>query len=253
MKRFKQALWLLMLPFFMFTSCKKEDTDGTARLNINMTDAPGDFDAVLIDLQSVEANVDGQWVQVNAQAGIYDLLELTNGKDTLIASADIPAGAMTQIRLVLGSNNAVVVDSVNHPLSTPSAQQSGLKLIVNQTLQGGVNYDLLLDFDAAQSIVVTGNNKYILKPVIKVIAEGVDGAIKGSVNPVVGGVPVYAVAGTDTTGTFTSASGEFLVQGLSAGTYNVIVAPLPPLKIGTVNNVGVNTGQVTTIGVIQIN
>jgi hypothetical protein len=43
-----------------------------------------------------------------------------------------------QIRLILGTRNTVV-DGITYPLSTPSAEQSGLKLQVNQTLQEGVS------------------------------------------------------------------------------------------------------------------
>jgi hypothetical protein len=61
------------------------------------------------------------------------------------------------------------VDGVSYPLSTPSAEQSGLKLQVNATLEAGVVYTILLDFDANKSIVVTGNNTYKLKPVVSII------------------------------------------------------------------------------------
>lgn len=46
-----------------------------------------------------------------------------------------------------------------------------------------VAYTLMLDFDAAQSIVLTGNGKYLLKPVIRAIPQSVSGAITGIVSP----------------------------------------------------------------------
>ncbi len=66
------------------------------------------------------------------------------------------------------------------PLDTPSAVQSGIKLIHQFTVGSGQRVDLLLDFDACKSIVKTGNGKYKLKPVIKVIPivlNGIEGFV----------------------------------------------------------------------------
>jgi hypothetical protein len=60
-----------------------------------------------------------------------------------------------QIRLILGTRT----QWYGHNLSIEhsSAEQSGLKLQVNQTLQEGIMYHVLLDFDANKSIVKLGN------------------------------------------------------------------------------------------------
>jgi hypothetical protein len=65
-------------------------------------------------------------------------------------------------------------------LETPSAVQSGIKLIHQFTVGSGQRVDLLLDFDACKSIVQTGNGTYKLKPVIKVIPfvlNGIEGFV----------------------------------------------------------------------------
>jgi len=105
----------------------------------------------------------------------------------------LEAGHYTQLRLVLvpnGNNanppfnNSVVLSgpppSAEISLDTPSAVQSGIKLIHQFTVDSGQRVDLLLDFDACKSIVHTGNGKYKLKPVIKVIPfvlNGIDGFV----------------------------------------------------------------------------
>jgi hypothetical protein len=69
---------------------------------------------------------------------------------------------------------------IEEPLDTPSAIQSGIKLIHQFTVDSGQRVDLLLDFDACKSIVQTGNGKYKLKPVIKVIPfvlNGIEGFV----------------------------------------------------------------------------
>ena len=101
----------------------------------------------------------------------------------------LEAGHYTQLRLVLVPNsgnspfaNSVVLSgqTTEIPLDTPSAVQSGIKLIHQFTVASGQRVDLLLDFDACHSIVRTGNGKYKLKPVIKVIPfvlNGIDGFV----------------------------------------------------------------------------
>ena len=71
-------------------------------------------------------------------------MDLTNGRDTLLAQATLPGGTISQIRLILGSNN-FLVDNAGQKLAltTPSAQQSGLKVQVHQTISGGTLYRLI--------------------------------------------------------------------------------------------------------------
>lgn len=217
-----------------------------------MTDAPAAYNAVNIDLQAVEVTgSSGATVMLNVTPGVYNLLDYANGLDTLIAMGTLEGGTtVEQIRLVLGSNNTIVVDNVTHPLSTPSAEQSGLKLQVHKTLEAGVAYSILLDFDANQSIVQTGNGTYKLKPVVRTIEAAVSGSITGSIAPA--GL-IASVTATSSAGVAYSsavaANGSFLIAGLPSGTYSVTITPVLPNLPVTINNVTVTTGVVTQVGV----
>ena len=140
-------------------------------LNIRLTDAPLDIDEVNIDLQSILVKGPGgsEEIELNTNAGIYDLLDLTNGIDVIVANAMISLDEIRQVRLVLGEFNTVVVDGVEHDLKIPSGSQSGLKIQVCLDLTGMPQYDLILDFDAAESVFQTGNGKYMMHPVIRVV------------------------------------------------------------------------------------
>ena len=182
------GLFLVFASFFSACSDSDSMMNQPARLEVRLTDDPGNFDAVNIDIRDVQINVTGDdnngWQSLpGVRQGIYNLLDLVNDKDTLLVNADVPSGRLQQLRLVLGNNNTVVVDGVTIPLETPSAQQSGLKLNIHQDVAGGILYTLVLDFDAARSIVVTGNKKYILKPVIRTVLKAAGGSIKGAVLP----------------------------------------------------------------------
>jgi len=248
------TLALLMLGFTI-NSCNKNETEtgGTYPINIRMTDEPGPYDAVFIDLKGVEiTGNDSKAVTLNVHQGIYNLLNFSNGLDTLIAFGNLEDPKVQQIRLILGPNNTVVVNNVSHPLSTPSAEQSGLKLQVHETLQAGVLYNILLDFDANKSIVETGNGSYKLKPVIRTIQVATSGSIKGKITPV--GTSAYVTAtsnGGISYSSNVSPTGDFLIMGLPAGTYSITITPSLPLLPITQNNIVVNTGVASNVGILD--
>lgn len=241
------SLGLFML---LLSGCKNKDNDSDqAHVRISMTDAPGAYDAVYVDVQSVEVTGPGGGaVMLNTHAGIYNLLDLSNGVDTLIAEGDLDAGTVSQIRLILGPNNTVVKDGTTYPLSTPSAQQSGLKLQVHQTFEPGVQYAIKLDFDAHKSIVEQGNGGYSLKPVIRTVDVALNGSIRGSIAPIGAFVLVEATKGSDTYTSVTNAQGQFLISGLESGTYTVTLTPPAPFMPVTINNVQVTAGANTNVG-----
>lgn len=238
---------------FIVTSCDK-DTPANYPVNVRMTDAPGPYDAVLIDLQAVEiTGNDGHAVMMNVNAGIYNLLDFSNGMDTLIATGALEVATVEQIRLILGPDNSIIVDGVSYPLSTPSAEQSGLKLQVHQALEAGVLYSIVLDFDANKSIVLTGNGTYKLKPVIRTIETAISGSIRGTVAPIGTLAVVTATASIDSTMSYSSnvtATGQFMLMGLPAGTYSLKVTPALPLVEFIQNDITVTTGVTTTLDTI---
>lgn len=251
---------ILLLSFLMMVllfSCSENDATGKARLEVRLTDAPGDYEEVNVDIQDVQVNTqdsdDSGWQSIPVNKGVYDLKELTNGIDTLLGSTELPAGKISQIRLILGTNNSVKADGQSLPLNTPSAQQSGLKIQIKEELKAGLTYLVLLDFDAALSVVARGNGEYNLKPVIRAVTEAVDGAIEGVVQPAASNPTIYAIIGTDTVSTSADAStGAFRVRGLQDGTYRVVIAPATGYQSKEIADVNVDVGEVTNVGTITL-
>lgn len=235
-------------------SCKKNNsTPGSTRISVKLTDAPGAYDAVILSIKSIVVVTNKGEQTITVGGGPINILNFRFGKDTLLAAQDIPAGTIQQVRLVLNdSGNRVIVNGTSYTLTTPSGQTSGVKLNVHDNLVAGVGYTLRLDFDAAQSIVLTGNGKYILKPVIRAIPVAVSGAITGLVTPAASSPKVLAIMGTDTVGTIADASGKFFFPGIAAGTYNVNFIPVSPYLNKTVSGVVVTTGAVKNMGTITI-
>lgn len=244
-------LSMLVLAFSM-NACKKSTAKGNYPYSVRMTDAPGPYSAVNVDIQGVEITGDnGKAVLLNVNAGIYNLINFSNGIDTLIASGSLETSNVQQIRLILGTRNSVVDAGTTYPLSTPSADQSGLKLQVHQTLSAGILYSVLLDFDANKSIVETGNGTYKLKPVIRTIEAPISGTIKGKITPVGTLAVVTVTSATNITySTNVTTTGDFKILGLPAGIYSLTVTPALPLAPATKTNITVTTGVNTDIGTI---
>ena len=230
-------------------------------MEVRLTDAPGDYQKVLIDIRSVQIHTDANandnsegWTTLgNINPGIYNLLDFANGRDTLLAASNLPAGRISQIRLILGPDNSLVLkDGTTQALKTPSGQTSGLKVKIDADLVPDVTYVVLLDFDASKSIVAKGNGGYNLKPVIRTITRAIAGGIKGNVTPAMPGNEVQVIetaAGSngkiDTVGGFTDGSGNYLIKGLVGGIYTVDF--YDPNKKKTVNNVLVTNDNITTV------
>ena len=137
-------------------------------------------------------------------------------------------------------------------LDTPSAQQSGLKLKVDQKLEADTYYTFILDFDVDESVVSQGNGGYSLKPVLRLAVDETSGSIAGTVTPSTEPVLVQAQSADVTASAYTNAEGKFQLHGLEPGTYIVTATPEEGLGLetATVNNVEVEQGSVNQIEAI---
>ncbi len=236
-------------------------TTPTGTVNVQMTDAPAcGFDHVYVTVSQVRINSsstaadsDGGWTTITlATPQKIDLLSLTNGAMATLGQATLPAGQYQQIRLVLAQNqgnstaNSVVVSgtSTEQALATPSATQSGLKIIRPFDVAANSTVDLVLDFNACKSVVQQGNGSYALKPVITATPTTVSGVIDGYVAVAEAGATVYAEQnGHVVSGTVADSTGHFvfstLVQSSTNGNYDIVIAQS-----------GETTGIVTSVPVV---
>ncbi|WP_430815161.1 DUF4382 domain-containing protein [Carboxylicivirga sp. RSCT41] len=250
---------LMLCLLVIFVGCKDDDNnDKMSSMEVRLTDSPAEYDNVWIDVEEVRINTSSEdeegWQTLSTEDGVYDLLELTNGNDTLIAGEGLPAGQISQMRLLLGDDNTLVKEGTSYPLKTPSGQQSGLKFNINAELVEGVTYKIWIDFDAGRSIVEKGNGTYSLKPVIRTFTEATSGSIKGVIDPVTVRSYIIAIsASNDTIGTFSDTlNGEFLLRGIAEGSYEVEIEPADEYEKQEINDVNVVLGQTTDLGTITL-
>jgi hypothetical protein len=166
------GLTLMASTTIVFISCKK-DNESTSTLQIRLTDAPTSFDEVNVDIREINVKFSDDtsgtngWVSMPTNAGVYNLLGLQNGVDTLLASLVLPQQTVKEIRFVLGPNNTIKDNGIVYPLVIPSGAQSGLKIKMSKKLAANLE-TVLIDFDAALSVKKEGNGDYKLRPVLKI-------------------------------------------------------------------------------------
>jgi hypothetical protein len=147
-------------------SCKKEDR--TVPIQLLLTDNPINLEEVNVDIQGLQVKInsdDAAWITLDAKEGVYNLLDYQDGITTVMAQEEVPEGVLKEVRFILGTENTVKVDGEVYPLTTPSAEDSGLKVKIDKDLKETLN-TFILDFDAALS-VREENGGYRLSPVIK--------------------------------------------------------------------------------------
>ena len=246
------------------SSTSASGTTGTLR--VSLTDAPAcGFDQVNVTIQKVQVNQsasasdsDPGWIDIALNPALrVDLLTLSNGVLAELGQVPLAAGHYSQMRLVLAENsgsdplaNSVVpTGGSEQPLTTPSAQQTGLKINVDLDVQANQMVDMVLDFDACKSVVTAGaSGKYILKPVVKATPAYISG---------VGGYVDAALANGLTTvslqqdgvvikATAPDATGKFLLQPVAPGSYDFVITS-PGYATLVVTGVTVDSGLVTTV------
>ncbi|MBW3500245.1 DUF4382 domain-containing protein [Janthinobacterium sp. NKUCC08_JDC] len=219
------------------------DTNLSGTLGVAITDAPAcGFDAVNVTVNKVRVHqsatagdTDAGWTDITlSPARKINLLNLTNGALENLGQTPLTPGRYTQLRLVLDANagsamaNSVVPSgTVNEvSLDTPSAVQSGIKLVNQFDVAAGQRVDLVLDFDACKSVVRKGNGGFALKPVVKVVPTVLNG-INGFVPPALLTQHVMVTAqqnGTIVAATAPNATtGEFYLARLVPGNYDVVI------------------------------
>ncbi len=266
--RLSQAVSLLILLAsaiaFGISACKNNVISNPSvakgKLQVKLQDSPARFDSVMIDIQKVEVqNADSTsgWIAINDSSMTVNLLDLTNGESKVIGEKPLATGTYHQIRLLLGSDNYVVMNGQQYALKVPSGQQSGLKINTNAKIEPNITYTLLLDFDANRSIVQAGSSlNFILKPVIRATNEALTGVISGTVQPADAKPIIYTISSSDTVGSVLADTtmGDFNMTGLENGTYSISIVPYDTTAYNdtTITNIDVSVGETKQLGSITL-
>lgn len=261
----------------VFYSCQKEATSNNAPRDPNI-DKPHQaiiyltdhqtpiFDSVFIDLRKLEVKLEDDtlpndgWVNLNINAGIYNILRFRNGLDTLFATGTLPNARVRKIRLSLGTQNSVMKNGQSFPLQVKDEDREVVANLEASNFEIVAPDQVLfwIDFDASRSIQTDNsgsgnNNGYRLKSHIKIFTRSNSGRIEGRVLPNAADALVMAINGTDTTMAIPDDNnGEFKIVGLNAGTYKIFIDGQNNYNDTIINNVIVRNREDTHLPTITL-
>jgi hypothetical protein len=248
----------------LFISCSDSNDSPSdyGKLSVQLTDAPFPHDLVAeanvtifkvdarykADLQldtqtientdtTVETIQDKPFVVLMENEVQVNLLDLTNGVTQTLVDTDVPVGTYDLIRVYVKGINIVLTNGMTYDLDVPSGSQTGIKIFIKPGLivNGGLTFDLLLDFDVSKSFVAKGSgqniNGFNFKPVIKASNMSTTGTLMGEITEIKEGDSIgvegaqvaVIVADTVNTTTFSDSDGGYMIMGLDAVSYTVVV------------------------------
>ncbi len=245
----------------VLAGCSANPAPAMGTLHLQMTDASVDstnVEGVFITINDINVHHNGEWHAVAGFQGPkkLDLMKFSRGDVSELGDFRLTAGAYTQVRFVLDipKQNETVVspscyikmkDGSLIRLYVPSGGESGYKLIGNFDIPINGTANITADFDLRKAIVVTGSDKHVLKPTLRLIVTDQAGVIVGGVTHISAGKQVVVFAyendtyvasesaeptgeGSRFSNAVTSdrvdANGHYELHFLAAGTYDLIVA-----------------------------
>jgi Domain of unknown function (DUF4382) len=275
----------------LFISCNKDNSAGSnsgipagkSQVSIYMMDGPIDFSKVLVDIRQVvvlidtsltQSDVDNPnqwddnwcgwgrnpndksvfWDSLSITPGVYDLLQLRNGIDTLLGNGTYPSGKILKVRITLGSDNTIYTDTTTsyplevfgfNPYFTINVRREDVFSVSNN------NFQLWLDFNLEKSIFFWSGTFY-LKPNVVAFNDHTSARISGLVLPPEASPLIEAFNSTDTVYAVPGWAGNYLIRGVSAGTYSVTVYGHHGYNDTTINNIVVNTGATTKVPTVTL-
>jgi hypothetical protein len=192
----------------------------TGSVSFAITDSkpalPAGIKQVVVTINEVMVHQSGgEWISLPLAQTPFtiDLLQFTDGRTTqLVPQATLTSGKYTQVRL--GVQSAVIVTDTGQQI--PAEIASGdLKTDKNFDfdVKGGGAVALTVDFDLSQSLVVTGSDKYKLKPVLHILSTEETSTITGSIAAATYGAETQATIivtqDSDTSGGHSPADQEY--------------------------------------------
>ena len=198
----------------------------------------------------------GKWDTLSVTPRVYDMLNLKNGKDNLIANGFVSNGKIYKLRITLGTNNEVWTDSTHHyPLSICENEKYVYVKIPSQsveTLPSGQKR-IRLDINVGKSVELE-NGVYCFNPEVKSYCDETSGRIEGKVQPADAKAMVMAFNTTDTAYAIPEGDddGEFKIKGMKPGTYSVLYKATLPYKDTLVANVQVQAGKETKLSTVVL-
>jgi hypothetical protein len=275
----------------LFFACNKNNSSssnpnipkGQSQVSLYMMDDPIQFSKVLIDIRQVAVEIDTAstqnspdhddqwdenfcgfgrtqsnrsviWDTLSITPGVYDLLQLRNGTDTLLASGLYPNGKILKLKITLGADNTVYTDSTTHypleifgpnPYFTVNVSRTNVANVTNN------EFKLWLDFNLSRSIYFWSGT-FLLKPVFVVFNDMVTAKVQGKVLPAGAAALVTAYNATDTLYAVPFWNGQYQFRGVPAGTWSFNFKGSGGYQDTTISGITVDSMKVVSLPTITL-
>ncbi|HEV2480400.1 MAG TPA: DUF4382 domain-containing protein [Puia sp.] len=277
----------------IFFACNKSSSSnsnpnipkGQSQVSMYMMDGPGDFFKVLIDIRQISIEVDtamkqndqdnddqwdddydGEhrdagnksviWDTLNITPGVYDMLSLRNGVDTLIGSGIFKTGKIVKIKVTIGSDNTVYIDSTTHfTLNFPGTDTTHT-FTVNVHREdvddiSSNDFKMWIDFNIARSIF-SEDGQFFLQPFLEIFNDQTSAKVYGQVLPDGAGALVTGYMGTDTIYAVPNEDGRFEFRNVSVGTWSFNFKGSNGYQDTTISSIAVDSTKTVTLPTITL-
>lgn len=226
-----------------------DDDPETGRVHMVLGDEPFPTDLIesaRIIVESVSINVtdsdDDGWTRYAIEDGDFDLLLLQNGITAELVDAELPAGNLQEVRLVVESGEIELKDGRTFTLKIPSGSSSGLKVKIRPpiVIVPDETVEVLLDVDVSRSFKsipasprqVDDIESFQFHPVVRAANLATTGSVAGYVFSTEGtedvlddlpleGASIMVYTDSDTSAAIADAEGFYRVMGLAPHVWNV--------------------------------
>lgn len=286
------AIGLGVVCMLVFFSCSKNSSSGSnanipagkSQVSVYMMDAPVSFYKVLIDIRQVVVEVDtatqqntpdnnDQWADnycgrgrnqndksviwdtLAITHGVYNLLDLRNGTDTLLGAGLYTTGKILKIKITLGAQDTVYTDSATwYPMAVWGPSPSFTINVQRQNVSSVTNneFELWLDFNLQRSVFFW-DGRFLLDPYITVFNYRQSAKIRGQVGPRGGDVAlVTAYNAADTFYAIPGWNGNYQMNNVAAGTYSINFKGRNGYKDTTISPIAVDSMKTTNVQTITL-
>jgi hypothetical protein len=248
-----------------------------------MMDGPINFDSVLIDIRQVIVEIDTAttqsaadqpnqwdagycgfgrsasnksviWDTLGITPGIYNLLALRNGTDTLLASGLYPNGKILKIQITLGSDNSVYTDSTTsypleifgpNPYFTINVSRTNVADVTNN------EFKIWLDFNLSRSIFFW-NGEFLLQPYFTVFNDMMTAKVQGQVLPPGAGALIMGINGADTIYAIPFRNGQYQFRNVPTGTWSFTFKGNNGYSDTTISSIAVDSMKTVNLPTITL-
>lgn len=221
-------------------------------MNSNPDNSSGDFKHFYVDIDKVDAYVEGQgWVAIQTEEQSVDLNALFDESVAKLAEVkDSVFAHIRKIRVTFGTQNYL---TMQNGTSASVALLNGQEYVIDidQSLQSESSILLNIDLNGA---IVEQALGYVFNPIFSCLEDpetGVDGHVSGTIQAI-----VSLENGNGSLQTFLDAEGDFRLQDVDPGTYTLEIRPIIAgieSALHETRTVVVVEGQTTAVGDISFN